>query len=167
MPAVGRATTLVCGRYCRTKSRFTVVSSASAMPRLRASATAFRKTSGSTTAEPQFKIHAVLEPRDVRDEVPEIAQAALAERRAGRRRVHVDDVGADRDVDGDRDVEPRGRREDAGARELRLPRGEKLRDRLTDAEAGADAFVDRVVQQPSGLLGHAEAAGAERFVDVL
>ena len=33
----------------------TVVRPSSAMPRLRASATAFRKTSGSTTAEPQFR----------------------------------------------------------------------------------------------------------------
>ena len=30
-----------------------------------------------------------------------------------------------------------------------------------------DAVVDRAVQQAAGLLGHAEAAGTERFVDVL
>jgi len=36
--------------------------------------------------------------------------------------VHVDDVGADRDVHGHRDAEPRGRRQDTDARELRLLR---------------------------------------------
>ena len=77
------------------------------MPRLRASATAFRNTSGSTTADPQFRYTPPVEPRDVRHEVPEIAQAALAERRARRVGVHVNDVGADGDVHRDRDLEPR------------------------------------------------------------
>src|SRR6266851_3596765 len=55
LPAVGRVTTLVCARYERTKSRFTVVRPASAIPLLRARATAFRNTSGKTTAEPQLR----------------------------------------------------------------------------------------------------------------
>ena len=42
-----------------------------------------------------------------------------------------------------------------------------IADRLADARARRDAVVDRRVQQPAGLLGHAEPAGAERLVDVL
>ena len=66
-----------------------------------------RKTSGRTTADPQFRYTPPLEPRDVRHEVAEVAQAAFAERGARRVRMHVDDVGADRDVDGDRESRSR------------------------------------------------------------
>ena len=45
--------------------------------------------------------------------------------------------------------------------------GEVLADGLAEAEAVADAVVDGAVQQRPRLLGHAEAAGAERGVDVL
>ena len=108
----------------------------SAMPRLRASATAFRNTSGSTTADPQLRYTPCSEPRHVRHEIPEIAQAAFAERPSRRRRVHVDDVGADRDVNRDRNS-----RRAAAARML-LPRmglafGEEPADGLADAQAGA------------------------------
>ena len=67
------------------KSMFTVVSPSSEAPVLRASATALRNTSGSTTADPQFRYTPPFEPRDVRDEVAEVAQAALADRGAARR----------------------------------------------------------------------------------
>ena len=81
--------------------------------------------------------------------------------------MHVDDVGADRHVNGDRNLEPRRRAEDAGARELRLLSREEPQHRLADTEARSDAVVDRVVQQPSCFFGHPEAARAERLVDVL
>ena len=152
----------------RTKSRLTVVRSASAMPRLRASATAFRNTSGSTTADPQFRYT----PRSSRatfdDEVAEVAQAALAERRARRRRMHVDDVGADRHVHRDRNAEarrPRRARSTARAAAARSCR--KRATACPMPEPAADAVVDRAVQQAAGFVGHAERARAERLVDVL
>src|SRR5258706_13214726 len=81
--------------------------------------------------------------------------------------MHVNDVGSDRYVYGDRNPEPRGRRRDAVARELRLFAGKEAGYRLADPEAGGDAVVDRGIEQPAGFLRHAEAARAERFVDVL
>ncbi len=59
------------------------------------------------------QIDAAREPRDTGREVAEVAKARVADRRAGRIRVHVDDVGADRHVHGDRDAETVGRRHEA------------------------------------------------------
>ena len=50
VPATGRVTTLVCGRYRRTKSRLTVVIPSRRLPWFRTSATAFRNTSGKITS---------------------------------------------------------------------------------------------------------------------
>ena len=54
---------------------------------------------------------------------------------------------------------------DAGVRRSR--RDQVLGDRLAEAEPLADAGVDGAVQDRPGLLGHAEAPGTERGVDVL
>ena len=60
MPATGRRTTLVSGRYIRTKSKLTVVIPSSDRPRLRTSATALRNTSGSSTADQTSQIAPLL-----------------------------------------------------------------------------------------------------------
>ena len=60
----------------------------------------FRQDDGRSAIE----IHAAFHLRDIRHEVAEVAQAAFAERRAGRARVHVDDVGADRHMDRQRNL---------------------------------------------------------------
>ena len=50
------------------------------------------------------QVHAAIEPRDRRHEIAEVAQAAFAKRRARSGRVHVNDVGADADVNRERDA---------------------------------------------------------------
>ncbi len=115
---------------------------------------------------PAVEVDAPFEPRDVRDEVPKVAQAPLAERRAGGIRVHVDDVGADPDMDGDRYLETARRAEDADGRVRRLQLVQVAHHRLPEPEPVPDALVDRGVQQAARLLGHPEAPRPQRLVDV-
>src|SRR5215471_13885356 len=56
-------------------------------------------------------VDAAVQSRHVRHEVAEVSKGAFAESSPGCRRVHVDDVGTDRDVNGDRNIEPGGRRQ--------------------------------------------------------
>ena len=52
-----------------------------------------------------IEVDAASQPRDGRGEIAEIAQAHVANRRAGRIRMHVDDVGAERHVHGHRNAQ--------------------------------------------------------------
>ena len=81
--------------------------------------------------------------------------------------MHVNDVGANRHVHGDGDEEPRGCGENAAAYAPRLFFMEKRRHRLAETEIPAGTFDDRRIQKAAGFIGHAEAAGPQRFIDVL
>ena len=81
--------------------------------------------------------------------------------------MHVDDVGADRHVNRDRDGETGGRSENAGVRERWMRRCQESTHRLSKTETIGDPSCNGVVQQPPGLLRHAETPGAKCGVDVL
>ena len=97
----------------------------------------------------------------------EIAQAAEPHGGAVRARVHVDDVGSDRDVHRGRHSHPGRGGEDAGATEAQPLAQHRSTDRLTEAEALADTVADRLVQEGAGLVRHPERAAVEPRADVL
>ena len=125
--APGRWRTLSRPRYFWSKSRLAVVRPSSDRPRLRAIATALRKTSGRTTALPRLSQTppAIRATRPA--EAAEVVERRLAQRGAVEPGGHVDDVGADRDVDRQRDARPTGgdqqaRRRAPARRARRSPR---------------------------------------------
>ena len=86
----------------------------------------------------------------------------LPERGAARLGMHVDDVGADGDVDGDRHVEPRGRGED---RKVRVRHGRHgVLDRL--AEADRAPRLRRRGEKGARLLRHPELAARDARPDL-
>ena len=71
------------------------------------------------------------------------------------------------DVHGDGNVQPMGHGEDAGGCMGRLAVVQKPANGLADPASRRDAVGDRFIQQAAGLLGHTEAPGAQRLVDIL
>ena len=81
--------------------------------------------------------------------------------------MHVNDVGADRDVHRHRHAEAVAGGEDAELSVLELRPGEHAPEAVAEPRAGRCRLADREVQEPSRLLRHAEAAVAEPRPDVL
>ena len=89
-----------------------------------------------------IQVDAALEPRDrTITKYLKSRRLRFADRRARRLRMHVDDVGADRDMRGQRDLQPPrgGRHADLRKRRARLV--QVLADRLAEAEARGDAVA--------------------------
>ena len=117
MPATGRRTTLVSARYMRTKSKLTVVSAVERDAAVAHEGHGFEKHFRQHHGGSAVEVDAALEPGDERREVPEVAQARRADGFAGRGSMHVDDVGADRDVHGHGNLQARAGAENAQPRE--------------------------------------------------
>ena len=81
--------------------------------------------------------------------------------------MHMDDVGADRHVDGHRNPQAMRGHGETSIRMWRVALGEERRDRLTEALPALGSETNRVVQQDARLLGHPEAARPKRFLHVL
>ena len=115
------------------KSRFTVVSSSSDAPWLRAIATALRNTSGNTTADPQFRYTPPLSRATFDTKYRKSRRLPSPSAAPDARAMHVNDVGADRHVHGHRNLQARGRRDDAQRFVRGLHLAQPAPDRLTQA----------------------------------
>ena len=116
------------------------------------------------------QVHAApAQPRDLAREEPEVEVRRAAEGAGVAGRVHVDDVGADRDVHGRAQAEPPGRRQEARVQVARrgAARREVAADRGAEAQAVAVPLDDRAVHLLARLARHAEGPGAEARLDVL
>ena len=143
------------------KSILTVVSPSSDAPLIARERDGLEEHLGQDHGRAAVQVHAAFEPRDVRDEIAEVAQAAFAERGARRVVVHVNDVGADGDVDGDRDLAAAP----AAARTLTLAcAGCRSRRRCTTAwpspSPSCTPSLIAAFSSSPGFLRHAEAARA-------
>src|SRR5260370_35466684 len=98
-----------------------------------------QKVAGKHHRGAAVQIHAMFQASHIGDKVPEIAKAALTNRRARRGWMHVDDVGADRHVHGYRNCQASRLREHAALRKLRLTLGQKQAHPLPEAESGVHA----------------------------
>ncbi len=110
---------------------------------------------------------AVLQPGHEPAERLEVAVARLAEGGTVGARMHVVDVGADRDVDGDRESEAMGGREHRAARMGIACLGDVAADRRTHPEPFRAAARDRGIESLGRLPRDTEAPRIEGGADVL
>ena len=108
------------------------------------------------------------EPRDLAGQDPEIEMRAAADRGRVAGGMHVDDVGAHRDMHGGRNLETPRRGEDREALELRAaPSFDVTANRSAETETVAIAKDDGPVDLFPGLPSHSELAAAEDSVHLL
>ena len=112
----GRSSTLTRVRYCDSLSRLTVTRPSRLWPKLRTTLTALRNTSGMMTALPRFSQTPSCQRRHDAAQPAEVDQRRFAQGGAGDVRVHVDDVGAEGDVDRAGDAGPVGGQDQAARR---------------------------------------------------
>src|SRR5437773_1132621 len=115
----------------------------------------------------EVQVDTARELRDHAREQVKVAQAAEPHGGAVRARMHVDDVGPDRDMHRHRRPGARRSGENARAAERQPLAEHGSAHRLTDAKALADAVADRLIEEGAGLVGHAEGAAVESRSDVL
>src|SRR5262249_4062559 len=113
----------------------------------------------------EIQVDAPAEPRNDGSEEPEITQAPGADRRAVGARMHVHDVGADRDVDRRRDARRRSGGEDAVSTEGEARPHDRVAERPPEPDCGA--IVRGLVHELPGLARHAEETVLEASADVL
>jgi hypothetical protein len=98
------------------------------------------------------------ERTDALREDAEVAQARLADGRSVGTRVHVDDVGTERDVHGNRDAES-GSRSEYAERCVREARVENLSSNgAAEPDSRGGALGGRWIEEAPRLLRHAKAA---------
>ena len=161
-------TTLVCGRYCRRKSRFTVVRPSSARPCIEGECHSLEKDLRQNHCRTAVEVDAVRQPRDRRDEISEVSQAPFADRGSRRLRVHVNDVGADGDMHRHGNPEPPGGRDEALRHEWRLDaRPDRRPTDWPIPRPSATPSLMASIQTGAGLLSHSELPWPQCGVDIL
>jgi hypothetical protein len=133
------------------KSMSSVTSSPTRLPTLRARVERFQEHLGDDHGGAEVDEHAAMQLLADGGEPAEIGQAGGTDGRAVGTRVHVDDVGADRDVDGRRYAEADRRGENADATVPQLGVENRPADRRARAVGGAAR--DGAVEEAAGLLG--------------
>src|SRR5579862_896972 len=115
----------------------------------------------------EVQVDAAAQARDDRGEEAEVAQAPRPDRATVGARMHVDDVGPDRDVDRRRDAGRCRGREDAVPAEREPRADDRLAERAPEPASGRDAVAHGAVHELAGLARHAEEAAVEPGSDVL
>ena len=126
----------------------------------------FQEHLGQHNCRSAVDVNAAVQFRDRCREIAEVTETGLANRRTGRCRMHVNDVGAERHVNGYRDVQTMRSNRDAVIGKRRIALRQKCRHRLAQTMAVICAMSDGLVEEHSRLFGHAEASWGQRFIHV-